>query len=56
MNYVDRSNIIMNPDRSNIIIYARLGKAHASRIESQSILAGGVGLVRSQFLEFGDDY
>jgi hypothetical protein len=34
-------------NRSNITTH--------DRIESQSILAGGVGRVRSQFLEFSDD-
>jgi hypothetical protein len=29
---------------------------HLRTIENRSILAGGVGRVRSRFLEFGDDY
>jgi hypothetical protein len=34
-------------NRSNIIIYARLGKAHASRMNPESIFAGGVGQIQA---------
>jgi hypothetical protein len=49
----------MNPDRSHVIIHEfqrSIEHHHPYTIESPSILAGGVGRVRSQFLEFGDDY
>jgi hypothetical protein len=60
MNYIDRIKYHHHESRSIEHHHPKFPQSiehhHLHTIESQSILAGGVGRVRSQFLEFGDDY
>jgi hypothetical protein len=60
MNYIDRIKYHHHESRSIEYHHSKSPQSiecyHLRTIESQSILAGGVGRVSSQFLEFGDDY